>query len=571
MVNFMKFPSFCSPGLLSLGTTLLAFSLLAEPPASKAPGAGILEREVEKQYEANPLDTPQPRPEIQIDIPEERFNMPDGKRVFIHQIQIRGNEVISTAELCKALSFRMDQELSIKEIYELCNIVEQVYAKKGYFLARAYPPEQTIENDTLVIEVIEGRLGAINIEGGKHYRKSFILSYFSSLRGKPLNYDDFLRALLLLNENRDLQVASVLEKGQAFGTVDLILRVKDKAPWHLYLNANDWTTMLDGNTRWGGRLDGGNILGNGDTFSAIDVEGYPLKSMQFDDFIYTFPIGRNGMKMDLSYLFSYFNILKMRDLHLRGKSMIAGGKLTQALQRKRFTSVDGYLSFDYKQVKNFTLGSLASFDKIRLLTLGFTYDHYHRTGGRDYAVLKGGAGIPDILGGMPEEDPSCSRHGGGGQFTVFNLDYDRLQHVYKDMFFAFHASGQYSPNKLTIPQQIYIGGSDTVRGYPLSAALGDFGYYLNFELRTPPPLIADKHLFSSKKKIKESVQLAVFLDDGMAKFHQQGAVYLTGVGIGLRVQGPWKINMTLDWGFPLLHRDTYADSCVYLKFTNQTF
>ncbi|MFA6119531.1 MAG: hypothetical protein WC688_06425, partial [Parachlamydiales bacterium] len=73
---------------------LTRIGLFAVPPP--APSAGVVERELEKEYEAKPLDQEKIVPAIQIDIPEKRLEMPDGQKVLINRIEVKGNECIST-------------------------------------------------------------------------------------------------------------------------------------------------------------------------------------------------------------------------------------------------------------------------------------------------------------------------------------------------------------------------------------------------------------------------------------------------------------------------------------------
>ncbi|MGH2611921.1 MAG: POTRA domain-containing protein, partial [Rhabdochlamydiaceae bacterium] len=163
--------------------SLIATELAAIPPP--VPSAGVVERELEKEYEGKPLEPEKETPAIQIDIPKERLEIPSRRKVFVHQIEIKGNESISTEEIMSWLKDELDKELSLHDIYELCHIIDQNYAQRGFFLARAYPPPQTIENGTLLIEVIEGKLGNVQVIGNNYYTESFVRSYFISLQHKP--------------------------------------------------------------------------------------------------------------------------------------------------------------------------------------------------------------------------------------------------------------------------------------------------------------------------------------------------------------------------------------------------
>jgi len=556
--------------LLFTSLTLCLWSLpTPRPPGSQS--AGVIERELEKEYEAQPLEPDKEIPSLEIDIPEEKLEMPEGIKVPVQSVAIEGNESFSCKEIEEWLKGKLPCELSIKDIYELCKLIDSKYAEKGYFLARAYPPPQNIEEGVLLIRIIEGRLGTVDVVGNHRYSREFILKYFTRLQGRPLQYDDFMRALLLLNENSDLSAGAVFEKGKEVGTADLIIRVDDSLPIHLYLNANNYGRKLTTNWRAGGRFDCGNLLLYGDTLSIAEVVGFPMDALYFTDVKYRIPLTANGAFLELAYLWSKFDVETFRYFHLVGKSVIYTVKGSYALTRSRNLSVDFFSYFDFKQIQNFALGSLTSYDKLRVVTAGFLIDHYDPKGGRDYLNVRVGCGIPHFLGGLKVVASHSSRPPAGGRFIVFNADYDRLQHLRYDAFLYLHASGQYSPTKLTVPEQIYIGGSDTVRGFPLACALGDSGYYTNIELRIPPPILANKRFFMAKKTWREVLQIVGFLDQGGVFFQSVENVFLFGSGVGFRLQWPWSLTLSLDVGFPLNHSDLSTGAFTYIKVTGQPF
>src|SRR5581483_3926921 len=519
-------------------------SVSALPPP--VPSAGVVEREIEKEYEGKPLEPTREVPAIQIDIPKERLYLSWGRKVHVDDVKIIGNASISTKTLKKCIKKHLHQKLSLQDIYEMCEIIDRCYAEKGYFLARAYPPVQTIENGVLTIEVIEGRLGTIRGVGNKHYSESFIKSYFSSLKGKALCYTDFIRALMLLNDNSDLIAGAVFEKGKEFGTADVIVQVKDGRPTHLYLNGNNYGRNLTTNVRTGGRLDWGNVITQGDKFSVAPVIGFPVNALYFADASYTVPLNRMGTSLEVAYLFSKFKIEELTSLHLRGSSNIATLKVNQAVLRRRTLSLDFFSYFDYKQIENFVLSHRTSYDKLRVITAGFLLDHFDPSRGRDYLNFRFAAGIPDFLGGLKAVDSQSSRRGGGGRFFIFNADYDRIQQLPWDCYLYLHGSGQLSPSKLTLPEQIYIGGVDTVRGFPLAEALGDNGYYVNCEFRFPIPFLANKKFFNINKKWKEIIQFDAFVDNGGVFLQSERNTVLWGSGVGVKVNGPWTLALSID-------------------------
>ena len=242
--------------------SLIPLSLTAS--ANKAvPPAGVVDRQIELEYDAKEVDAEKQIPLLEVDIPEERFDMGD-ESTLINTVKFKGNTVISSRTLRKSIEEFMGKELSMNEIYEMCQAVQAKYAERGYFLARAFVPAQEVEDETLTIEVIEGKLGHVSVIGNEHYSENFIARYFAKYQGKPINYDQILRALLLLDENSDLDVGAVFKKGTEFGTADLIVRVTDNRPIHFMIDHNNYGSDHTSHHRTGARLDWGNLLLDGD-------------------------------------------------------------------------------------------------------------------------------------------------------------------------------------------------------------------------------------------------------------------------------------------------------------------
>lgn len=534
-------------------------------------GAGVVERDLQKEYDRERFDIQGNVPAIQIDIPQDALDFPEGKKVLIKTVEFKGNNCLPCDFLNDWIAEHLDQEMSIKDIYSLCICLDQCYAKEGFFLARAYPPPQDIKNNHLVIEIIEGTLGNVEVVGNCAYSECFVRSYFDNLIGCPIHYGEFLRALLLLNENQDLYASAIFKKGEEFGACDIILKVEDERPVHLYLNVNNYGMGLTTDTRLGGRLDWGNFFFEGDMLSVAQVVGLPVDSLYFTDVDYRIPLNRQGTFLDIEYLISRFDITEHKSLHLSGKSDIVSVGLEHAVYRSRSISADVFTTFDYKQIRNYVFSHQSAADKLRVLTFGFQADRYVPCTSRDYLNVRWGIGLPNFLGGSSAVDEECSRHNAGGRFNVFNIDYDRLQMLPADWYFYLHASGQWSPNRLTLPEQIYLGGDETVRGYPLAYVLGDSGYYTNCELRFPPPFYADCNVFNLEKTWKEILQFNVFIDTGAAAHKSDKTKFLCGTGFGVRIYGPWESTFSVDVGFPLTEKKHIGNAMVYLKFTMQPF
>jgi hemolysin activation/secretion protein len=561
--------------LLTIGLVLpsLGHTVYPTPPPADA---GIIEKEIEKQYESKQIPPERQVPLFEVDVPKEQLQIEGNVKVYISQIELRGATVFSDKRLKEMLEPYLRRQLSMTEIQELCTKLQEKYVREGYFLARVFPPVQTIDRGILAIEILEGDLGEILVVGNKHYSEEFIKSYLLRFQGRPINYDEFLRAIFLLNENLDLTVGAIFQKGRKVGTADVILRTSDKLPLDAYIDYNSYGSGLTSLYRSGLRVEYGNCLVSGAQLTFAEVIGFPPKDLNFTDVIYTVPLNRIGTEMSLSYIYAPFHVSRFEELHLKGYSSIANIQFSQALHRTRRLSTDVSVNFSYDQIKNYAHHKVSSFDKLRILQLRFDYDYTDTLYGRNVGDAYVSWGIPNFLGGLHAVDSECSRVGAGGRFFIFNVDYQRIQQLVWGSFLLLNASGQVSPYKLPIPEQMYIGGQGTVRGYHLAAALGDDGYYFNVELRTPVPVpgIMNKQVPIVKKKWREFLQLAFFFDQGQVYLNGGGEdqdhhISLTGAGLGFRVYGPFNFNFTYDCGFALGRDKRTSNTVSYFKLSWQ--
>jgi len=558
------------------------------------PPAGIIERQIEEEYEAKKIDPEKEIPLLEVDIPEKQLDV-GGQKIFIEQVEFSGNTVFSSRELKKVVSAFLKKNLSMVDLHQLCLAIQAKYAKEGYFLTRAYTPAQEIKNNKLDIVVLEGKLGEVTVVGNKHYSEKFIRGYFAKLQNKPINYDKFLKALLLLDENMDLNVGAVFKKGKDFGTADIIVRVKDKRPLHLTLDNNNYGGDHTSKIRTGARLEWGNVFTYGDVLTVIEVLGSPMTKLNFTDVIYHIPINTYGSSFDLSYLLANFKTDRVGkdEVKFTGRSHIATAKFMQALNRTRRLNTDIFTYFDYKQIQNFSEGTQSSYDKLRVLSGGMNFDYIDGWDGRNLFTAYFGWGIPDILGGLDAKDSQGSRQGAGGRFVRLNGQIKRLQKIPWDCFLILNGVGQYSFDKLPLPEQIFIGGVDTVRGYKLAEALGDSGFYANVELRVPLPFLRDHKVPWSKKKWSEFLQIVGFVDHGQTftigadkifeniddsagkrervPVKQLGRAILTSAGAGIRLYGPWKFEFSFDAGYPLTERHRSSTTITYYRVAWKVF
>lgn len=558
---------FCS--FLIIFLPVYIYPTFVPKPSSSA---GIVEREVAREYSAPLFPIDKYIPNIELETPAEQLNLPDGTAtVMINSVFCNGYNVFEQDVLDETIAPFLNRDLSMCDIREICLTIQELYVQNGYFLARAYPPPQRIENGILCIEILEGVLGKVTVEGNCYYPANFIAGYLSPLICQPINYDQIIKALILLNENENLSVTAAFVKGEEVGTADLVLRVEDARPVHYYANTNNYGSHATSRWRAGGRIDYGNLFQPGDMLSVAGVVGFPFKLLKFVDLFYSLPINKKGDFLEVGYLNSRSRVNELHELHLNGSSEIASVGYRHALQRKRTYSTDLFITFQCKQIFNYALHHLNSRDKLRVVTFGVDFDRIDCFNGHTIGDIRASAGLPNFLNGSNPIDHKSSRKGAGGRFFTLNTDIQRLQVLPWNCLLLTTFSAQLSANKLTLPEQFYIGGADTVRGYPLAAALGDDGYVFNAEFRIPPFFFADKLFPFMQKTCGEVLQFVAFLDNGGVYLKngktegQKSSVFLTSVGVGVRLFGPYGFEISCDVGFPLTKRERKSNATGYFR------
>lgn len=545
--SFLCLCIFCAP-LCFCGVT---FSQTVPEEAK----AGEIEKALEEQKEFE-SSAEKDVPIVELRESRVELDIPEGRKIQVLDFEFRGNTALKTSRLNDLVFSYEDTELTLRELREVCNEIEDLYKERGYFLAYAYLPVQEIRDGVVVIEIIEGNLGEVEIEGD--CKEKFIRSHFRPTKKGVLNYNRLLKSLLILNEYPDLKASAILQKGKELNTVDVLLKAEQKHALHIALDYNNFGSRYVSRHLGGLDLDFSNFLLGGDKVSLRGVMGSPTDAIFFCKAGYDFPINGYGTKAGFSFMRSEFDVKReFKRLDANGESKIYGCSLTHPVTRTRASSMDLKFGFDYKQIKNYLLGQVNSDDELRVFKAGISGDSADSLNGRNYYSFLCSTGIEDIMGALDHDDPLASRAGAGGDFIKGDFELARFQKFLFGSYILLKGSGQVTSDVLPVPEQFSVGGADTVRGFPQSELLGDYGYTGTLEWRFAPPFLAERRIpWTSNTKIKEVIQFVGFTDYGrtcrrnaLAGENKSEEIY--SAGIGARVNLGKNVDVRVDLGFPI--------------------
>lgn len=479
----------------------------------------------------------------------EQASAGDPTRFFVKRIELQGAGRLPQERLRKLASEYENREVTLGQLHILARRVRVLARQRGYPVADAVVPSQTVEGGIVKIVVSEGRFGRVTVRGNKYYPEHFVRRlFFPATELGVVHAPELYKSLLILNEYPDLSVQAQFAPGREPGTTDVVLNVKDARPVHVGLDYNNFGSRLVGRNRAGVTLWSGNSFTPGDEFLLRAVDSWPGRSHIFWNAGYVLPISRYGTKVGFQFADAETHARgPLTPLDIRGDADIFSFLVTHPLKRT-FQEVQNLSSsLSFKTVRNFFFGDvLQSQDDLRVLNLGIDGAKGDRLGRWIYSAVLG-QGLGTMLGGRGNGDPLSSRVAAGDGFTKTNIDVLRSQDLKRNRFALFRFSGQTSSRPLVTAEQFGVGGPDSVRGFIQSEALGDSGFTLSGEYR--------QQVWKSKDG-RDVVQGVAFLDHGYAELKrpqvgEDAHRSLTGLGVGTRAAFGLNSSLRIDLGAPI--------------------
>jgi hemolysin activation/secretion protein len=553
--------------LISCITVFLLLQNIAPAAAQQIPtgqDAGSLERTAEevrkKEAVTQKLIKKKEKPAIE-DADKVTPEEPEAMRVpetttLVTTIVVNGVTVFSERKIRSIVKPYEGRELSLGNFREITDAITDLYREKGYVTTIVYLPPQRIENNTLRINVAEGKIGDIRVTGSKYFNEKILRQFITLRKEEIFNYDVLRRDLDSLNSHPDRNAKAVLARGEEQGETDINIEVKDRFPFHLTLGYDNYNSRYLNRNRYLAEVQATNFLGLDDIASGefqMGEEGrYYLYSAR-----YMLPV-KPRWKVGGHYIHVDQTLgREVRSLDIQGKGNIVATYLSYMVVNKENLIISINPGFEYKNIENEILDTVISEDRVRIAKIGLDIDFSDRFNGRTVLTHEFDFGIPDFLDGLEDKDPMASRVGAGGKFfrTVTNVA--RIQALPADLSLMLRGAMQLTGDTLVASEQFHIGGFTTVRGYPVADQAGDRGYTLTAELYIPPYFLPrETKIPYTETTFFDAIRFMVFFDWGLIDNENPGVgepddEMLYSAGPAIRFSIPGKGSISFDYGFGL--------------------
>src|SRR5438034_5968872 len=118
-------------------------------------------------------------------------------RVFVREIEVVGSTVFSADELAKLTAPYVNRELTSEDLEALRMAITLHYINNGYVTSGAVVPDQSMKDGVLTIQIIEGKLSRIDVEGNRWFVPGYIRKRIALGADPPLNINSLQERLQL--------------------------------------------------------------------------------------------------------------------------------------------------------------------------------------------------------------------------------------------------------------------------------------------------------------------------------------------------------------------------------------
>ncbi|HWG96070.1 MAG TPA: POTRA domain-containing protein, partial [Nitrospira sp.] len=255
-------------------------------------------------------------------------------RVFVNAIQVTGNTVFPDSEIKAVTTPYENRTLTTEDLERLRLALTLLYINNGYITSGAVIPDQDVKDGVIQIQIIEGMLSRIDVEGNNWFRRGYLSDRLMLGAGPPLKIEPLQERLQLLQRDPRLErINADLRPGDRRGESVLTVKVREARPWKVWLDFNNYQTPIVGAERGLITLAHQNVTGNGDPFSI--TYGGSRGVHPIIDTSYTLPLNRYDTTFTASYRRNEFVVVsdQFRALDLNSESEIFGFTLRHPIYR----------------------------------------------------------------------------------------------------------------------------------------------------------------------------------------------------------------------------------------------
>ncbi len=475
-------------------------------------------------------------------------------------LQIRDIPYLSGPEFKQQIEPFLGKPLTENTIRDLEDRIILYCRERGRLLVDVIlVPEQNIENGGIQLWLLEGKVGKLTVknEGKQWFKDPFILGELRLRPAEPIDSKRLDQDLNWLNNNPFRQVNVVFKPGEKLGLTDVELQVEDRLPFRPYAGYENSGTRFTGQDRWLFGFNWGNAFGLDDQFNYQYATDRNLTLVQAHSASYIAPLPwRHTLMVYGSYVDAKAKF--PGGTTADGHSWQVSGRYGIPLPYVGKYRHEVSAGFDFKQSNNNLLAggtnvlqnSDTDIAQFAVAYSGALPDRYGKTSfGLEYYYSPGG-----LTANNNDTDFNALRQNSQASYSYGRLNVERITRLPLNFSWILRGWGQLASERLLPSEELALGGYNTVRGYDERVVIGDNGWIISNEVRTPA-------IHLGLLALDDQVQLLGFFDYGAERVidavPEDGSdpnKTLYSTGVGLRYTVSRYFSFRFDYGIPLTQK-----------------
>lgn len=455
-----------------------------------------------------------------------------------------------------------------KDVEAARKALQDAYAARGYEAVQVEIPPQPdalFGKGIVELRVTEAAVGQVRVTGSRYHALGVVREQVPSLaEGQPLNLKSLSGEIEAANRFPDRSVSPTFRAGKVPGTIDVDLKVEDKLPFHASVEVNNDHSPSTEPLRVIASARYSNLWQLGHTITGTYIVA-PQDRHQTEVFSgsYSAPLLGTPWTLLLYGYSSNSNVAALGGVNVLGKGYQIGVRGIYRLPTKSFYQNVSF-GFDYKNFdQNVSVGGkLAGTEPIEYIPLYASYAASRVTDSSSFdstvSVTAGLRALKKVSCFQTDPTATCvpvdqfknKDFDSNENFVHANIDLTYTRALKYDIVGFLRVYGQIADSHLITNEQFAIGGLSSVRGFLQSEAVGDDGYAVSAELRSPsiaPRLGA----------FVDEFRLYGFVEGGQVRVlhplaEQTGGYSLLSAGGGARIRLLKTLSGELAVGVPLV-------------------
>ncbi|NEO86231.1 MAG: BamA/TamA family outer membrane protein, partial [Spirulina sp. SIO3F2] len=474
--------------------------------------------------------------------------------IRVETLTVKGSSILSEAEINQLGQAFVGQSVSEDSLQRLADAITEKYLERGYITSRAILNPKTLPTGQIEIQVLEGGIEEIEVEGLRHLNTSYIRSRIALGAQTPLNTGALEDQLRLLRSSPLVDnIEASLRSGTQPAKSILVVRVTEAERFRASSSVDNYSPPSVGSERLSFSAGYQNLTGIGDDLS-VGFKHTAQAGSDTLDFTYRAPLNPMDGTLQFRTSFNRNNVVQepFSVLDIRGNSQLYELSFRQPLQRnpREEFALSAGLTYQTGQTFTFAGGTPFGFGPepdgtttTTVLKLG--QDYIKRDPQGAWALRSQFSIGLDLLsptinsGSTPDS-----------RFVSWLGQIQRVQVLNENNFLIVSTDLQLASEPLLSSQQFVIGGGQSVRGFRQNVRAGDGGLRFSVE---------DRMTLSRDEAGRPTVILVPFFDMGWIWYdsdnpnrptNQQD--FIAGTGLGVILTPFTGVTLRFDYAIPLV-------------------